>query len=102
MGFDLSRAYPKGFSRHERRSRVKFLYHVAYLNEWSEPEDLMLCVKRINPDFDALYHHYKATRLIPYFNKWVVSFVRHVDYFIDSNRSIMYVVKESLLTQWSS
>ena len=84
----------------EKKLRKKFFYLTAYINNWHEFHDFELCVKRMNPDFERLYNHYKKTKLVPLFDKLVVSFVRYVNEFIDTNCSFMYIVSEDLLINW--
>lgn len=90
------------FSKRERKLRTKYMYQVFYLNGWECPDDMDECKAIVNPDFEKLYQHYRETKLVPLFSKLVVSFVRYVDEYVDSNYNKMLVVCEDLMNNWSS
>ena len=92
--------FKSGFAKNEKRSRVIFMHKTCFLNGWDDWEDYNICMKRYNPDFERLYHYYKTTNLVPYFNTLTVTFVRHIDEFIEMKKSIMFVVHEDLLYNW--
>ena len=100
--FTLSRIkqlFPKVESKY-LRYRLKFCYHVAYINYWEEWEDCLIFLRKYNIDFEKLYQNYRNTRLVPYFDNLVISFVKNIEYFISTNRSIMFIVQEDLLIRW--
>jgi hypothetical protein len=94
--------FPAEFAPCETKKRLKFLYNISYINLWDCFEDAEKCTILYNPDYEALYQHYRKTGLVPYFQKLIISFVRHIDLFVDSNLSIIYVVNEALLRDWQT
>ena len=82
------------------RARVKFIHHVSYVNYWATWEDVDACMYTYKPNMERLYQYYKRTKLVPYFNPLVVSFVRYIDAFIKSNNSSMFIACEELLKSW--
>lgn len=95
----IAKLFPK-IQQKYLRSRLRFCYHVAYINYWEDWEDCLICIKKYNPDFERLYQNYKKSGLVPYFDSLVVSFIKELDYFISSNRSMMFIVEEDLLIRW--
>ncbi len=95
----IRKLFPK-VEKKQLRNRLRFCYHVAYINYWEEWNDCLTFIKTHNPDFEKLYQYYKKTGLVPYFDQFVVSFVKELEYFISSNKSIMFIVCEDLLIGW--
>ena len=77
------------------------MYQVFYLNGWECSDDMDDYKVVINPDFEKLYQNYRKTKLVPLFSKLVVSFVKHVDEYIDANYDKMLIVSEDLMKNWS-
>lgn len=89
---------------HKRKSkkRLEFMFKTCFLNSWDDWEDYKICMRRYKPDFERLYQHYKKTELVPYFNDLMVSFVKHVDEFVELKKDIMFVVSEDLMYNWQA
>jgi hypothetical protein len=95
----LIKLFPKVQAKY-LHNRLNFIYHVAYINYWEIFEDCLISIQKYNPNFERLYQYYKRTGLVPCFDALVVSFVQHLEDFVSSNKSIMYIVHEDLLISW--
>lgn len=92
--------FNNGFPRQELSKRLEFMHKTCFLNGWDDWEDYNICMKKNHPNFERLYHNYITTDLVPYFHNLLVSFVRHIDEFVELKKSIMYVVSEDLMYNW--
>ena len=89
------------FKKSELNARVRFMLNTTYINNLYTYKDLCDLIYTVKPKFEDLYQNYLKTHCIPYFNKWVVSFVKHVDKFVENKNSTMYICYEELLINWS-
>lgn len=101
----LKQIFPKLQTKPCRR-RIRFLYHVSYINFWDELEDWEHCINTHKPDFERLFQNYLKTKLVPYFEPWIVSFVRYPGLFVQAcmcskpNKRDILIAAEDLLRHW--
>jgi hypothetical protein len=89
--------FPIVIDQTDLKSRIKFIYNLTYCNYWESTSDIY---EYSHIHFEKLYQYYLKTELVPYFTPMIVSFIKYVDEFVDSNNSKMYIVKEELLRDW--
>jgi hypothetical protein len=91
--------FPKSYKTY-RKTRIDFMHKMAFVNGWTNIIDIDVCITDNSPNFERLFDYFRITKLVPYFSRLIISFVKSIEEFVAYKKNMMYIFSEALLISW--